>query len=371
MRKENPEDKKVADRSLRVMLLFSSAYFFTKYGHFSELLLSLRKNMDIYIVSVSGIEINQSNMRNIKIGLGRLTEYRIICYILMPVIALKISLYCIRNRIDVIIGFNGGYPQLVAHLASIICRRPFVVYVRVDHRVTNLISNRYAAFFWNSIVNLSLRYATHIISLSQFLNEKVISYGVSRNRTSIIPFGVDTNVFKPYPLNEKYPNSILFIGRWSKEKGTGLLLDIASRLKEFNFILIGANQTKLGVNEPNLHPMGFVAHDEIPKYMTLGKVVISTSLTEGQPMSCLEALACGKPVVANRAGALPDFIKPEVGWIFEKNSVDSAVQILEKVVKDDKLLSIKGKNAREYALGFSWEAHQEKVVALLDSLVNN
>jgi glycosyltransferase involved in cell wall biosynthesis len=369
MQSQKVKNEKEKKEALKVLVLFSSAYFFTKYGHFSELLSALSKSMELYIVSVSGEEVNQLNMRNTKIGLGRLTEYRMICYILMPIIALKISLYCIRNKIDVIIGFNGGYPQLVAHLTSIICHKPFVVYIRVDHRVTNIITNKYAALFWNSIVNFSLRYSTRIISLSKFLNDKAISYGVSENKTSIIPFGVDTVNFKPLPLNEKYPNSVLFIGRWSKEKGTGLLLEIAKRLQNINFILIGVNQTKLGVNEPNLHPIGFVAHNEIPNYMTLGKVVISTSLTEGQPMSCLEALACGKPVIANRAGALPDFITPDVGWIFEKNNVDSAVQILEGALKNDQLLAIKGKNAREYALNYSWEAHREKVSALLDSLV--
>lgn len=46
----------------------------------------------------------------------------------------KDSTFCLRKQIDVIVGFNGGHPQLVAHLASILSRRPIIVYVRVDHR---------------------------------------------------------------------------------------------------------------------------------------------------------------------------------------------------------------------------------------------
>jgi glycosyltransferase involved in cell wall biosynthesis len=371
MQEKHIENKIIRKRSLRVMLFFSSAYFFTKYGHFSELLSSLQKNMSLFIVSVSGSEINKSNMEHAKIGLGEITEHRIFCYLLIPIIALQLSIFCIRNKIDVLIGFNGGYPQLVTHLASIISHKPFVVYVRVDHTIKNEISKKSVlTFIWNTIVNISLKYSTHIISLSKFLNEKAVSWGVSREKTSIIPFGIDTNLFKPLPLNEKYPNSVLFIGRWSPEKGTGLLLQIANRLLDFNFILIGVSQTKIKIRQPNLHPLGYVPHDDIPKYMTLGKVVLSTSLTEGQPMACLEALACGKPVVANRAGALPDFIIPEVGWVFEKNSVDSAVEILKKALNDEQILSVKGENARSYAMNFSWDVHQEKVAKLLQMLID-
>ena len=352
-------------------MVFSSAHFFIKYGHFGELLRSLKKSCDLYVASIDkdlDFETDIQDVSHTDVGFWKLTNYRKICYLLFPLIAFRISKYCIRNKINAIIGFNGGYPQLVAHLAGFLSQRPFVVYVRVDHkeiRKTNL-GYSLSVAIWDFLVTWSLKRATHVISLSRFLTEKTITWGVPQKNVTMIPFGVDTKTFRPLEINGKYPNSVVFIGRWSQEKGTTLLLQIAKRLKHVNFILVGASSNKVTQNVPNLHPMGFVPHKDVAKYIALGKVVISTSITEGQPMSCLEALACGKPVVANRRGGLPELISPDVGWLFDGDNVESAIDILDKALKDDSALHQKGKKAREYAMNFSWDAHAKRLSEVLD-----
>lgn len=352
------------------MLVFSYAHFFARYGHFGELLRSLKKSFNLYVASVEKRADTETGIEDViheYVGFGRLTNYRNICYLLFPLIALKISKFCIRNKIDVVIGFNGGYPQLVAHLASVLSRRPFVVYVRVDHEEIQKINlgNSASVTIWKFLVTWSLKRATHVISLSRFLTEKTIAWGVSPKNVTMIPFGVDTTTFKPLEVEEKYPNSVVFVGRWSHEKGTTLLLQIAKKLKHVHFVLVGVGRDKIMQRPPNLHPMGFVPHKDVAKYIALGKVVISTSMTEGQPMSCLEALACGKPVVANRRGGLPELITSEVGWLFNGESVESAIDTLDEALKDEAILYQKGKKAREYAMNFSWEVHGKRVAEVL------
>lgn len=359
-----------ARREPRIMMVFSSTIFFTKYGHFGELLQSLRKRFNLFVASVEksvDSEMSTQDIGHTYIGLGKLTSYRNICYLLFPLLAFRLLQFCIRNKIDVIIGFNGGYPQLVAHLASFLSRRPLVVYVRVDYKEIRRINleNSISVAIWDFLVTWSLRRATHVISLSRFLREKAIAWGVSVERITVIPFGVDTKTFRPLEIEAKYPDSVVFVGRWSQEKGTALLLEIANRLKHVHFILVGVSSDKITRRAPNLHPMGFVPHKDVARYIALGKLVISTSVTEGQPMSCLEALACGKPVVASRKGGLPEFISSDVGWLFDRDNVEAAIDALDKALKDEVVLHQKGKKAREYALSFSWEAHANRLAEVL------
>ena len=48
--------------------------------------------------------------------------------------------------------------------------------------------------------------------------------------------------------------------------------------------------------------MGWIAHDELPKYLTSADIYVSTSLSDGASVSLVEAMACGLPVVTTDAG---------------------------------------------------------------------
>ena len=347
-------------------MVFSSVRFFTKFGHFGELIRVLKKSHEINIVSIGEMGGGVNGSKYTKMNLWRFTAYRQICYLLFPLIAIKISQFCLKNNIDVIVGFNGGYPQLVAHLASIICRKPFVVYVRVNHKEIRRIgrANFLLSTIWDSTITFSLRYAKRVIALSCYLFKSALSWGIDKKKVALIPFGVDAEVFRPLEANQIYPNPIVFVGRWSKEKGTDLLITLAERLPQVDFILVGASRSKLNSILKNLHPVGFVPHVDVPKFIAMGKAVISTSKTEGQPMGCLEALACGKPVLANKKGGLAEMITPEVGWLFDGDDIDSTVDVIENALASPDLLR-KGQCAREYAMAYSWESHRVKFDCLL------
>jgi len=366
--KTEPQDVK---QMQNILMVFSTAYFFIMYSHFGELLQSLKKGCNLHIASVDNRHNFGTRFQDVsftEIGLGKFTINRKICYLLLPWITLKTYFLVVRKNISTIVVFSGGYPQLVAHLTSLLSRKPVVVYLRVDHKKIREINlgSSVPVLIWDFLITWSIKHATHVISLSHFLTEKAIAWGVPKNKITLIPFGVDTDTFKPLEIDEKYPNSVVFVGRWSKEKGVDLLMRIADRMRDVNFILVGAEPNKIDINLPNLHPMGFVPHKDVAKYLALGKTLISTSKTEGQPMGCLEALACGKPVLANKTRGLSELIIPEVGWLFDGNRIESAVNVITNALKDSSVLHHKGKMAREYAMTFSWDCHAQRLLDLLD-----
>jgi glycosyltransferase involved in cell wall biosynthesis len=362
---------KIGEQKQNILMVFSSAYFFIMHSHFGELLQSLKKRCNLNIASVDPNHDFDSSLQDVnftEIGFGKLTNYRKICYLFLPLIVLKTYFLVIRRNISTVVVFSGGYPQLVAHLTGLLSHKPVVIYLRVDHKKIREINfvDSLSVSIWDFLVTWSLKRATHIITLSNFLTERAIAWGITKNKVTLIPFGVDTNTFKPLEIDEKYPNSVVFVGRWSKEKGVDLLMQIADRLRNVNFILVGAEGNKINQDLPNLYPMGFVPHKDVAKYIALGKILISTSMTEGQPMGCLEALACGKPVIANRTRGLSELIIPEVGWLFDGNQIESAINVINKALKDSSILHEKGKMAREYAMTFSWDSHAQRLLDLLN-----
>jgi glycosyltransferase involved in cell wall biosynthesis len=102
-----------------------------------------------------------------------------------------------------------------------------------------------------------------------------------------------------------YSKKILCIARISKQKRFDLFLDIAKLLPEYAFIWIG-NQHKVKKMNPNVFCLG-----NIPcagNYCTNADLFILPSNYEGLPITIIEALKAGKPVVASDVGGISEIV---------------------------------------------------------------
>ena len=71
---------------------------------------------------------------------------------------------------------------------------------------------------------------------------------------------------------------------------------------------------------------GSVPHSEIPKWINLSNFLVLPSLNEGMPTVMLEALGCGKPVIATKVGGIPEIINEKIGVLVDKDNPDSLAQ---------------------------------------------
>ena len=134
--------------------------------------------------------------------------------------------------------------------------------------------------------------------------------GVEPERIRVIPPGVDKRFVpgagaRPAGLERPY---VLALGTDSARKNLALLDRVAPALAErgLEVVVAGSGRSYLR-NEPrSARRLGYVPEDELPALYGHAKVLAMPSLYEGFGLPCVEAMACGTPVVASDTAALPE-----------------------------------------------------------------
>lgn len=180
-----------------------------------------------------------------------------------------------------------------------------------------------------TIESLVIKKVDKIILVScEGLNYYLTKYPKERNKFIFIPTMVDTNLFRPMDkqiLRRRFgfkntEKVILFIGRFDYPKGLGLLIGSFGKLKvhipEIKLVMVGEGAEKIRLEEQiSLNGINGVIfkdampHDNLPEIINCADLFVLTSIWEGLPMSVLEALACGLPVVSTNVGHLSHIIK--------------------------------------------------------------
>jgi glycosyltransferase involved in cell wall biosynthesis len=195
-------------------------------------------------------------------------------------------------------------------------------------------------------------------------------------KKTYIPNYVDTNVFKPD--NKKTNNNIkiLYPRRLCKARGWNVCRDVALELtSEYNnvvFSFVGRDTERkekymemLSLENKQIEYTWYEMNDMYKAYEDTDIVLIPSLYAEGTSLSLLEAMACGKPVIAGIVGGLTDLVLQGYnGYLIEINKENLKGSIIELINKP-KLRKELGKNAREVSKKFSkeiWETRWKKLI---------
>lgn len=194
-----------------------------------------------------------------------------------------------------------------------------------------------------------------VINQSQ-VPEFLIKLGIDKEKIKYIPaFYIDFEVFKPNSLafggtsiNKKY--DIVFSGRLVKNKGIGLLLEAAKRLRvqnpDFKLAITGSGPMENKIRryiknnhlEKNIEFIGWVkGTEELAEIYNQSKLMVMLSFNEGGPRVTLEAMACKVPVITSKVGVMLDIIKHGENGIFVDWKVEDIVNKIMLLLKDDNL----------------------------------
>ena len=152
-----------------------------------------------------------------------------------------------------------------------------------------------------------------------------------------------------------------WVGRMTEVKATGAVLEIvrAARIRGVDAVLcmVGDGPDREGL-ERLAHELGiakqcyFVGYQsDVAGYYRLFDAFLLPSVNEGTPVSAIESLASGTPVVANRVGGVPDVVRDGVdGFLVEPGDAEAAAERLARLAADPGLRARLGDSGRARVL---------------------
>ena len=181
-----------------------------------------------------------------------------------------------------------------------------------------------------ALTRLTVRRSSAAIAVSDYLRRELEAWvPEARGKTEVIDSGVDLERFRVTPAPEGEP-AFLCVGALSERKNVVRLADAFGRLGRGSLRFVGDGPLRRSLEgREGVEVVPSVPHDEIPSWIARAHVVCQPSLVEPFGQAVLEAMACGRPVVATRIGGPPEFVPPQGGVLVDPLDVGALTSALE------------------------------------------
>lgn len=286
---------------------------------------------------------------------------------------LKLRKFIQMQSIDLIHAHGKG-AGLIARLSTIFLKRKIIYTFHGIHLKCHNLISRIIYIFYEFIMG---RLDSHKVFVSKSEKDyaKFSKIYIGRNN-SVISNGVEIKDLKKYPIKYKknknnknniFSNlSIISVCRFVDQKNIKEFIQIAEKLKQYNFILIGNgpkwNDIKNYITSKslkNIYLMG--TQKNVFTFLRKSDIYLSTSLYEGLPISIIEAMSIGLPIIASDVtGNCDAVIHGESGYLYKLGEVDMAVNYLKKLL-----------NSNELRLKFGKSSHNiQRNIFSLEKMIN-
>lgn len=303
-----------------------------------------------------------------------------------------------KFKIDVICSLT-WYPEAaVSYFVSILTGVPYVIHVHAmdyfeDRR--SIINKLKYNCFRGFIKRLTFSRARRVITLSNFMRDRLIVRGIDALKIEVTPPGVEPSRFMPgldakdillkYGLENK--KVLLTVARLDDYKGHDMVIKTLPRLiSKFPDIIylivgIGPYEGHLRKLTENLKLKGYVIftgwedNEMLPLYyntcdifIMLSREVYREAKVEGYGLVFLEASACGKPIIAGRSGGIEDAVIDGVtGILVDPLNLDEIESAIMKILSDRHYAAMLGANSlvRIKKEGLNWHNTAKKIREIL------
>ena len=205
--------------------------------------------------------------------------------------------------------------------------------------------------------------AAAVIAVSDYLRRELeAKVPEARGKTEVIDSGVDLERFRVEPAPADGPR-FLCLGALSERKNVVRLADAFAQVGDGTLTFVGDGPLRPRLEgRANVELAGAVGHDEIPKRIAQSHVVCQPSLIEPFGQAVLEAMACGRSVVATRIGGPPEFVPPDAGVLVDPLDVEALAHALRQAAA----LPSPNQAARAAAKGHDVREQARKVEEVLE-----
>jgi teichuronic acid biosynthesis glycosyltransferase TuaC len=231
-----------------------------------------------------------------------------------------------------------------------------------------------------------LRNSDFVVTVCDDLRKKTVAMGAPSNRARAILNGCDLSTFQVGDRRQARmklgidlnAESIVYVGRMDVKKGllelVEALVSLHAQRQGLQAYLIGDGEDRpqimraiqAGNASGYIHVLPSCTFDDVAVWMSAADVATLPSYMEGCPNVVLEALACGRPVVATNVGGIPEIMDDSCGCLVPPRDAQALAHGLNSVLS-------RSWNAEEISRlhGRSWNAVADEMFAIFQSLVPN
>ena len=237
-------------------------------------------------------------------------------------------------------------------------------------------------------LRLALAGAAGIVAVSDSLKAVAVSLGTPPDKVRVVPNGVDGTLFRPLDQAEARRDLglpadgviLLSVGTLNEGKGHHRVIEALPEVlrahPNAHLVIVGGERRgdtyrpvlERLVERRNLaahvRMVGERPHAELPRWLAAADVFCLATRSEGWSNAIMEALACGRPVVATRVGGNPEIVRSDDLGILVPPEHDALVgaiaTALERRWDRDAIAA--------YARAFSWEAVADAMIGEWESL---
>jgi glycosyltransferase involved in cell wall biosynthesis len=205
-------------------------------------------------------------------------------------------------------------------------------------------------------------------------------FGIPEKDVPVVYNGTDAELFRPHPEVPKQAD-LLFVGRTEdRKKGIGTLLEALSLLpKHVTLEIVDGRIPPHGLVPTLVERFGlagrvvvqdrFLETPELVREYSTGRIAVVPSFFEGFGFPASEAMACGLPVVANAAGALPELIGTDgrAGRLVPPRDPRAMAAAIAELLADPALCARMGRAARQrIQKSFRWSDAAERLIDVFE-----
>ncbi len=278
-------------------------------------------------------------------------------------------------------------------------------------------SNRFAATYFHgkpedgpaAAENLeqvleSLPRLDYVITAAKLMEERLLEWGVPREKLVRIPIGIDTKLFQPADEAERrrvrhslgIPDDHFCVGSFQKDgvgwneglepkliKGPDVFLDTIDRVRREAPVYVLLTGPARGYVKQGLERMGvpYTHHflenfKDLPRYYHALDAYLVTSREEGGPKSITESMASGVPILTTRVGMAPDLVQDGInGGLVDVDDVEGLAGRALRVATDRAFAQSLIDNGSASVSQYDWsnvaEQHWQKVYQPMLKILNS
>lgn len=194
---------------------------------------------------------------------------------------------------------------------------------------------------------------TKFVAINKECYDQSIKYYMDKNIT-LIENGIDLRKFYQSGSEKKSIKNIIHIGRFCEAKNHKFLIEVfyelLKRYNDLNLTLLGDGSLKneiedrvieLGISD-NVTFCGEVK--DVDRYLRESDIMIFPSIYEGSPLSVIQAIAVGLPIISSNKGGLPAIIQNGVNGYVNELDIDKFVNKTVELIENNNLYNDISKN---------------------------